>query len=170
MRKPLLGLLIGGLLGALDGLSAWFSPEARPMMMAIVTGSMLKGVVTGLLAGFIAQWKRSTALGILAGLAIGFALSTGVAISQGDHYLEIVLPGMLVGGLAGFATQRYPQYVGGRSTGVLILAAVGATLTPVLVSATQTSPSTDALASLAPLVGRWTGTTEGQPGNGTVER
>jgi hypothetical protein len=53
------------------------------MMMAIVTGSMLKGVVTGLVAGIIAQWKRSTALGILAGLAIGFALNTGVAIAQG---------------------------------------------------------------------------------------
>jgi hypothetical protein len=170
MSKPLLGLLIGGLLGALDGLSAWFSPEARPMMMAIVTGSTLKGVVTGLLAGFIAQWRRSTALGILAGLAIGFALSTGVALVQGDHYLEIVLPGMLVGGLAGFATQRYPQHVGGGSARVLILAAVGATLAPLVVAATQTSPSSDALASLAPLVGRWTGTTEGQPGHGTVER
>ena len=34
----------------------------------------------------------------------------------------------------------------------------------------QASPPTDALAPLAPLVGRWTGTTEGQPGSGTVER
>jgi hypothetical protein len=53
---------------------------------------------------------------------------------------------------------------------MVILAALGATLSPVLVSATQTSPPTDALAMLAPLVGRWNGTTEGQPGNGTVER
>src|SRR5688500_10716361 len=125
MSKPLLGLLIGGLLGALDGLSAWFSPEARPMMMAIVTGSTLKGVVTGLLAGFIAQWRRSTALGVMAGLAIGFALSTGVAMAQGDHYLEIVLPGMLVGGLAGFVTQRYPQHSGARPVAMVILAALG---------------------------------------------
>jgi hypothetical protein len=117
MSKPLLGVLIGGLLGVLDGLSAWFSPEARPMMMAIVTGSTLKGVVTGLLAGFIAQWRRSTALGVMAGLAIGFALSTGVAMAQGDHYLEIVLPGMLVGGLAGFVTQRYPQHSGAPASG-----------------------------------------------------
>lgn len=171
MSKPLLGLLIGGLLGILDGLSAWFSPEARPIMMAIVTGSTLKGVVTGLLAGFIAQWRRSTPLGILAGLAIGLALSAGVAVAQGDHYLEIILPGMLVGGLAGFVTQRYPQHSGVRSVAMVILVALGATLSPVLVSATrQASASADALASLAPLVGRWTGTIEGQPGNGTVER
>jgi hypothetical protein len=43
-------------------------------------------------------------------------------------------------------------------------------LAPVLMSASQTPPPTDALTLLAPLVGRWTGTTEGQPGNGTVER
>ena len=172
MSKPLLGVLIGGLLGVLDGLSAWFSPEACPMMMAIVTGSTLKGVATGLLAGFIAQRKHSTAVGIMAGLAIGFALSAVVAIAQEDHYyLEIVLPGMLVGGLAGFVTQRYPQHSGGRSVAMLILLALGATLFPVLVSATrQASAPADALASLAPLVGRWSGTTEGQPGNGTVER
>jgi THAP4-like, heme-binding beta-barrel domain len=171
MSKPLLGLLIGGLLGALDGLSAWFSPEARPMMMAIVTGSTLKGALTGLLAGFIARWRRSTPLGIMAGLAIGLALSAGVAVAQGDHYLEIVLPGMLVGALAGFATQRYPQHTGGRSVAVVILVALGASLSPMLVTATrQTSAPEDTLASLAPLVGRWTGATEGQPGKGTVER
>lgn len=171
MSKPLLGLLIGGLLGALDGLSASFSPEARPMMIAIVTGSTLKGALTGLLAGFIARWRRSTPLGILAGLAIGLALSAGVAVVQGDHYLEIVLPGMLVGALAGFATQRYPQQTGGRSTTVVILAAFGASLSPMLVaSSRQASAPADTLALLAPLVGRWTGTTEGQPGNGTVER
>jgi hypothetical protein len=158
------------LLGVLDGLSAGFSPEARPMMMAIVVGSTLKGAVTGLLAGFIAQRRRSTALGIVAGLAIGFVLSAGVAIAQGDHFLEIILPGMLVGALAGFATQRYPQHVGGRSVAVVMLA-LGATLSPPIVSATrQATAPADRLASLAPLVGRWTGTTEGQPGKGTVER
>jgi hypothetical protein len=171
MSKPLLGVLIGGLLGVLDGLSAWFSPEARPMMIAIVTGSTLKGALTGLLAGFIARWRRSTPLGIMAGLVIGLALSAGVAVAQGDHYLEIVLPGMLVGALAGFATQRYPQHTGGRSGAVVILAALGASLSPMLVaSARQASAPADALASLAPLLGRWSGTTEGQPGNGTVER
>jgi hypothetical protein len=110
-------------------------------------------------------------LGILAGLAIGCALSAGVAVAQSDHYLEIMLPGMLVGGLAGFVTQRYPQHSGVRSAAMVMLVALGATLSPVLVStARQASAPTDALASVAPLVGRWTGTTEGQPGNGTVER
>jgi hypothetical protein len=34
----------------------------------------------------------------------------------------------------------------------------------------QDAPPIDRLALLAPLVGRWSGTTEGQPGHGTVER
>lgn len=59
----------------------------------------------------------------------------------------------------------------GLSTWVLALVTLGATLAPMLVSATRQAPApADALASLMPLVGRWTGTIEGQPGNGTVER
>jgi hypothetical protein len=34
----------------------------------------------------------------------------------------------------------------------------------------QTAPPPDRLALLAPLLGRWPGTTEGEPGRGTVER
>jgi hypothetical protein len=49
MEKPMVGVLVGGGLGVLDGLSAWFSPEARTMMVAIVVGSTLKGLVTGIL-------------------------------------------------------------------------------------------------------------------------
>jgi hypothetical protein len=107
MNKPMLGLTAGTILGALDGLSAWFSPEARPMMLAIVTGSTIKGMVTGLLAGFIARRWNSLPVGVLAGLVIGFALSSLAAIGQGGHYLEIVLPGMIVGALTGFVTQRH---------------------------------------------------------------
>jgi hypothetical protein len=174
MSKPVLGVLVGAVLGVLDGLSAWFSPEARPMMIAIVTGSTLKGVLTGLLAGVIARRWRSTALGVVAGLAIGFILSSVAALGQDGHYLEIVLPGMLVGALTGFATQRYPQHTNGvSSAGVMTVAVLvlGAGLSPVPLSATpQPTAPTDALAPLAGLVGRWTGTTEGEPGKGTVER
>ena len=60
--------------GVLDGLSAWLSPEARPMMLAIVVGSTVKGVVTGLLAGLVARWRHSVPLGVGAGVAIGFVL------------------------------------------------------------------------------------------------
>jgi hypothetical protein len=172
MRKPLIGALIGGLLGVLDGLSAWFSPEARPIMLAIVTGSTLKGVVTGLAAGAIARWKQSLTLGVLAGLAIGFVLSSIAAIGQDGHYLEIVLPGMLVGALAGFVTQRYPKQTTDVRSALLVVAlGCVAVLSSGSVSAGgQATAAPDGLAPMAGLLGRWSGTTEGQPGKGTVDR
>ena len=107
MSKPVLGLTVGAILGFLDGASAWFSPEARPLMATIVVGSTLKGLATGLIAGLVARWRRSMALGIGAGVLAAFVLSSLAAIGQDGHYLEIVLPGMLVGALTGFVTQRY---------------------------------------------------------------
>ena len=163
MSKPVVGIAAGGLLGLLDGLSAWFSPEARPMMLPIVIGSTLKGVITGLLAGLIATRKQSVPIGVVAGLLIGLVLSTIAAIGQGDHYLEIILPGMLVGAIAGFVTQRYSP-AGARTAVLFALVSIAA----VPVTAQQSPP--DNFAAIAPLVGNWTGTSEGQPGNGTVER
>jgi hypothetical protein len=93
MNKSWLGLVTGAVLGALDGLSAWLSPEARPQIVTIVVGSTMKGLVTGLRAGLISRRRQSTPLGVLAGLAIGFVLSSIAAIDHTGHYLEIVLPG-----------------------------------------------------------------------------
>jgi len=111
MSKPLLGVIVGAVLGLLDGLSAFFYPEAAPMMTQIVIGSTAKGLVTGLLAGIFARKMRSVALGIGFGLAVGLVLSFLVA-SQPDpegrhHYFEIMLPGTILGAVVGFATQRY---------------------------------------------------------------
>jgi hypothetical protein len=162
MSKPVLGVVVGAALGLLDGLSAWFSPEARPMIIGIVFGSTIKGIMTGLAAGLIAKSRQSLTVGVCAGLLIGLALSTVAAIAQGDHYSEIVLPGMLLGAIVGFVTQRYPRRVGAL--------AIVMTLTLAAPALAQQQPATDAFAPIAPLVGRWTGTSEGQPGNGTVER
>ena len=168
MRKPLLGACVGAVLGAVDGATAWFSPDARPIIAAIVVGSTVKGLATGLLAGFIARWRRSTTLGVCAGVVIGFVLSSLAAIGQGSHYLEIVLPGMLVGAMTGFITQRYPQLAAATRN-----ACLAGLLVPCLAAgahlAAQT-PSTDALAVLSPFVGKWAGESDGQPGKGTVER
>ena len=169
MRKTVIGVAVGGVLGALDGASAWFSPEARPTMLAIVLASTLKGIITGFLAGFIAERRRSVALGVTAGLLIGLVLSSIAAIGQGDHYVEIVLPGMLVGAIAGFITQRYPER-GGTTIGAAVAAVMvglGA-ISAVAAPAAQSDP--DSLRLVSPILGRWKGTSEGQPGTGSVER
>lgn len=112
MPKIWLGLLIGTIAGAIDGLSAWFTPEARTLMMVIVIGSTTKGFITGLVAGWIAQRTNSLVRALAAGLIVGLVLSYLAAQFTPDpaghhYYLEIMLPGAIVGLIAGFASQRF---------------------------------------------------------------
>jgi len=106
----LLGMLVGGVLGVFDGLSAWFTPAARSQMANIVFGSTIKGLIAGVLIGFFARKVHSLALGIIFGLAVGLLLAYAVAATQpgpNHYYFEIMLPGGIVGVLIGYATQRF---------------------------------------------------------------
>ena len=171
VNKPLLGLLIGGVLGLFDGLSAWAYPEARAMMAAIVTGSVIKGVVTGLAVGLIARWRRSLALGMAAGGVLGAVLSVLAAVGQPDHFWAIVIPGMLLGVVTGYATQRFGAHrpeATSRPSALSIAMVVGAAAT--LSAGAQTPTPANNLSSLQFFLGKWQGTAEGQPGKGTVTR
>ena len=107
MSKPLLGVVLGAVLGAIDGLTAWFTPAVRDQIGGIVIGSTIKGIIAGVAIGFFAKKFHSLPIGILFGLAVGALLAYLVALMQGGYYLEIVLPGSLVGLIVGFATQKY---------------------------------------------------------------
>ena len=108
MNKPLFGLLIGGVLGIFDGLTALFYPESRPLIMGIVIGSTFKGIIAGIAIGFFAKKFHSLPIGILFGLAIGALLAYLTArFAVGGYYFEIMLPGSMVGLIVGFATQKY---------------------------------------------------------------
>jgi peptidoglycan/LPS O-acetylase OafA/YrhL len=112
MNKPLLGLLLGGVLGVFDGLTAWFTPAARSQMVQIVLGSTVKGLIAGILIGYFARKVKSLALGIVFGLGVGLLLAYGVAAMQPgpDHYyFAIMLPGGIVGTIIGYATQRFGE-------------------------------------------------------------
>jgi LytS/YehU family sensor histidine kinase len=152
--KPIVGALTGTVLGLLDGLSAWAYPEARSTILWIVISSTLKGLLTGVLAGLVARRWRSMGVGIIAGLAIGLVLSAlaaiPVAADEPARYFDIVLPGMLIGALVGFATQRYPRVDAGgsRSAARTVLAAL---VIPAAMSAQQ--PSADPLDRMQFLVG-----------------
>ena len=161
MNPTKVGILTGGVLGVLDGLSAWFYPEARPMIAAIVVGSTIKGVLTGVAAALVARGRKSLAVGLLVGAIVGFVLSTIAALGQPDHYWAIVLPGMLVGILTGAATQRARPALAAAFCFVPLTLAT---------ASQQTSSAAQMLSALDPFIGRWQGTSEGQPGNGTVER
>jgi hypothetical protein len=107
MNKITFGLILGGVLGIFDGLTAWFTPEARPQLMGIVLGSTCKGLLAGVLIGAFARKVHSLALGVLFGLGVGLLFAFFIAHMQGKYYFEIMLPGGLVGLIVGYATQKY---------------------------------------------------------------
>jgi len=64
-------------------------------------------VIAGVAAGIFARKVNSVPLGIVFGLAVGFVLAFLVAYLQHGYYLEIILPGSIVGIIVGYATQRH---------------------------------------------------------------
>ena len=112
MNKPVLGLLLGGVLGIFDGLSALISaPEVAPDIVGIVIGSTVKGILAGAIIGYIATRVQSQQALLVAGLAVGafFAfLIAAIPQPDGTHYWwQIMLPGSVLGLIVGYATQRY---------------------------------------------------------------
>jgi hypothetical protein len=108
LTKPMLGLALGGTLGLLDGLSGFFEPSLAPVMGSVITFSMLKGLVSGVVIGYVSQRVHSMLLGILAGIAIAGLLSLLVILHAGmELFWDIMLPGMLLGIIVGFCTQKF---------------------------------------------------------------
>jgi hypothetical protein len=108
VTKPMLGLAVGGTLGLLDGLSGFLEPSLAPVMTSVITFSLAKGLVAGVAIGFFSRKVHSMAWGILAGLAIAAMLSLLVILRAGMAlFWDILLPGMLLGVIVGFATQRF---------------------------------------------------------------
>ncbi|MEI2721094.1 MAG: hypothetical protein V9E87_13345 [Gemmatimonadales bacterium] len=113
MGKPLFGLILGGILGIFDGLTALVSaPEVAPQIMMIVVGSMGKGLVAGWIIGFIAKKVNSMAIGVISGTAVSGLLALPFAMGKNPetgavYFWEILIPGMIVGLIVGYATQRH---------------------------------------------------------------
>src|SRR5260370_31764105 len=109
-NKIVVGLIFGAVCGAGDGATAWFTPEARPQISSILMGSSFKGMLVGLLSGWFARKVQPTKWGIVLGAALGLLFAFLVALMpqpNGHHYyLEIRLPGFVVGAIIGFLTQR----------------------------------------------------------------
>jgi hypothetical protein len=120
MSKPMLGLVLGGVLGVFDGLSALFSapddPAVRAGIVGIVVGSTIKGLMTGVLIGWFATRTQSLPLAIGVGLTIGVGLAFLVCLlqklgGQPPYYWQIMLPGGILGVIVGYATFAYRREV-----------------------------------------------------------
>jgi hypothetical protein len=178
MNKVVLGLLLGGILGIFDGLTAWFTPEVRAAIIGIVIGSCIKGMIAGLAAGWFARKVQNLAAGIAFGLLVGALLAYGIVAMQGNKYFfEIMLPGSMVGAICGWATQRYGRKT--KASGAIAAAAL-MFLTVHVQAANPPERGTAAdFARLKSLAGTWSGhiaTPDGPPakleyritGGGTV--
>lgn len=119
MNKILVGLVFGIILGAADGATAWFYPETRTVITGILIGSSFKGMLVGLFSGWFARKVRSTGWGIVVGSSLGLLFAFIVAVMDASHgkshYLEIMLPGFVVGAIIGFLTQKMGTPVATKS-------------------------------------------------------
>ncbi len=110
MNKPVVGIAVGAILGALDGATAYFEPKVRPQLAFIMMASGVKGMMVGVLCGFFARKVNSNAAGIAVGAAVGLLLAYLVAMNpepDGTHYYaQIMIPGFITGAIIGFLTQR----------------------------------------------------------------
>lgn len=105
-------MLLGGTLGVLDGLSALVSaPETRPQIAGIVIGSTIKGLIVGLIIGYFARKVRSPLAVIVFGIVVSAFFAFLIAQMQHKYYLEIILPGSIVGLIVGYAVQRHQEVV-----------------------------------------------------------
>ena len=119
MSKPVYGLIVGAILGVLDGLTALFYPETAPMITSIVFWSGLKSLIAGLIIGLFARKVMSLPWGIVFGGAVGLVLAFLVAMQpdpSGNYwYAEIMIPGAIVGLILGYLTQKYGRPAVSRS-------------------------------------------------------
>jgi hypothetical protein len=79
----------------------------RPQIFGIVFRSTIKGLLAGLLIGLFARKVRSMPATLVFGVLVAGLFAFLVACMQGEHNLEIIVPGSIVGLLTGYATQRY---------------------------------------------------------------
>lgn len=117
MSKPVLGLILGAILGVFDGLTALLepdianSPEVGAMMRSVLLGSSFKGLLAGFITGFYARKAKSLMSCLIFGGIMGLVFAFLVAFMQSlegqAYWLQIMIPGTIVGIILGYATQKY---------------------------------------------------------------
>ena len=109
MRTPVV-LLIGAIIGALDGVGIFFAP-GEPYKVEIFFAAILKGILVSLIIGLSLarrrSWLRGAGFGLLygCGIALVVFLAKGGFRSMGAPY--VVPSGIVMGALTGILVSRF---------------------------------------------------------------
>jgi hypothetical protein len=114
MKTIAYGVILGAILGALDGLSAAYEFGFGQKVLTIAGLSSIKSLVVGLIVGITACYVRNKGVIIVIGtiLALAFAY---LAAAQPDpdtgekYYAHIMGTGGLVGLIVGYATAKFSE-------------------------------------------------------------
>ena len=90
-------LLIGAIVGALEGVSIFFAPE-EPYKLEIFLAATLKGLLVGLLTGLSLNAQSLWWQGLGYGLLYGLALALVVFLAKGGFRKAHDAPYVLLGG------------------------------------------------------------------------
>jgi hypothetical protein len=100
----LIVVLIGAVLGALDGVGIFFEPKER-YKWQILCAATLKGVLVALLTGFslaaTTRWWSAMATGALYGLAFSLVIYLAKGGPKSGDAPYVIPSGVITGGLIG---------------------------------------------------------------------
>lgn len=103
MSLPIV-ILIGAVLGALDGAGIFFEPR-EPYKWQILCAATLKGILVALLAGFsisaTMRWWLAIAIGALYGLAFALVIFLAKGGPKSGDAPYVIPSGVITGGLIG---------------------------------------------------------------------
>ena len=97
-------IIIGSVLGCLDGVGIFFEPK-EPYKWQILFAATLKGVLVALLTGFsmapTTRWWYAMAIGALYGLAFGLVIYLAKGGPKSGDAPYVIPSGVVTGGLIG---------------------------------------------------------------------
>ena len=103
-------LVIGALIGALDGIGIFFAP-GEPYKVEILLAAILKGVLVSLITALSLAGRRSWLRGAGFGLLYGVAFALVIFLAKGGFKSMdapyVVPSGLIMGGLTGLLVWRF---------------------------------------------------------------
>jgi hypothetical protein len=103
-------VLIGAVLGAMDGVGIFFEPK-QPYKWQILGAVTLKGILTALLTAFslavTMRWWTATGIGMLYGLAMSLVVYLAKGGPKSGDAPYVIPSGIITGGLIGFLVLKW---------------------------------------------------------------